>query len=64
MERATASKLLEHLEAVRTGAYWHDASVGEWLPKQRLIRHKRTTGWFDLTPLGRPRREALRREGP
>jgi len=64
MERANASKLLEHLEAVRTGAYSHDASVGEWLLTQRLIRHNRKTGWFDLTPLGRQRREDLRREVP
>ena len=28
----------------------------------RLIRHNRKTGWFDLTPLGRQRREDLRRE--
>ena len=64
MERANASKLLEHLEAVRTGAYSHDASVGEWLLTQRLIRPNRQTGWLDLTPLGRQRLEALRRAGP
>jgi len=55
MERANASKILDNLEAVRTGAYWHDSSGGEWLLKQRLIRHNRKTGWFDLTLLGRQR---------
>ena len=55
-------EIAQQLDETRTGATLPTGPLGNWLLKQRLVRHNRKTGWFDLTPLGRERLEDLRRE--
>lgn len=55
-------EIAQQLDETRTGATLPTGPLGNWLLKQRLVRHNRKTGWFDLTPLGRQRLEDLRRE--